>query len=237
MSYVIGVCDATPIGTDKRLNPGLAMPGARSIIVVGKSYEPSPYNNLSSLAYGVDYHLSVRALLEDIAATLDCNKLIMVDNGPLQEKPFAVKAGLGFLAKSGLVISPLLGSRFNIGLMLVDIDLPSTPAKEMPTCPDDCRLCLDACPSATCISYLTQKRGKLSEEEQAAIAASGQLYGCDICQDCCPFNSQVQDRADYRLLNIDKDTFNKKFGHTAMAWRGLEHLKRNAGYLIGKKRG
>jgi len=156
-----------------------------------------------------------------------------------------------------MVISPVFGTFFNIGLLIVDIDLPPTLPEHSQACPADCRRCIDACPTgairqysvnpALCISYVTQKRGKISGAEAAIIG--DQLYGCDICQRCCPMNKMQQPPEDLceeeilKLLSMDPEHFKKRFGHTAMAWRGLSHLKRNAKivlqnkYLSGKKRG
>jgi len=247
---IIGICDAAPLederqrllatptpfvtgDIEKRIDPAKSLSGAKSVIVLGKSYEPSPTSNLSSLAYGTDYHIAIRKLLEEIANQLDCNKLIMVDSGPLAERAFAVKAGLGFWGRNGMVISPKLGSYFNIGLLVVDIVLPySNPINKK--CPDNCRLCLDACPSNAigkpmdCVSYHTQKKAVPTSKELA-----GQLYGCDICQACCPFNRKVK-----QTLVKPQDIIDMKddvFKHTAMGWRGLDHLKRNARIILDKK--
>jgi len=247
---IVGVCDAAPLeeerkrllatptpfvtrDIEKRINPAKSLPGAKSIIVVGKAYEPSPTNNLSSLAYGTDYHITLRKILEDLVNHLSCNSLVMVDSGPLSERAFAVKAGLGFWGKNGMVISPKLGSYFNIGLLIVDIVLPySKPINKK--CPDDCNLCIEACPNNAigkpmeCASYHTQKKSVPSQKELA-----GQLYGCDICQACCPLNRKVQqDYIDpHTILNMKEDIFTQ----TSMGWRGLEHLKRNASIILDKK--
>jgi len=248
---IIGICDAAPLeeerqrllaiptpfvtqDIEKRINPAKSLPGAKSVIVLGKAYEPSPTSNLSSLAYGIDYHLTIRKMLETLAGQLNCNTYIMVDNGPLAERAFAVKAGLGFWGKNGMVISPKLGSYFNIGLLVVDTVLPySNPLDEK--CPDNCRLCIDACPNNAigrpmdCASYHTQKKSAPSLKQMA-----GQLYGCDICQACCPFNPKAE-TLDYidpqTILDMTEDIYT----HTAMGWRGLTHLKRNASIILDKK--
>ena len=250
---IIGICDAAPLeeerqrlldsptsfvtsDIDKRIDPSLSLPGVKSVIVLGKPYEPSPTNNLSSLAYGTDYHLTVKELLTQLASQLNCNSLIMVDSGPLYERAFAVKAGLGFWGKNGMVISTKLGSYFNIGLLLVDIVLPYTsPIQDK--CPDDCQLCLDACANNAigspmdCASYHTQKKSAPTLEK-----INGQIYGCDICQACCPFNIKAERSIAIDpeiFLKMEDEEFSKKYGHTSMAWRGLKHIKRNANILKG----
>jgi len=270
---IVGICDAMPLETErarlmdastpfvshdieKRIDPGRSLPGAKSVIVLGKGYVPSSNSNLSSLGYGIDYHVTLTNILEKLAASLSCNSVFMVDSGPLAERALAVKAGLGFWGRNGMVISPELGSFFNIGLLVVDVALNVITKPSITGCPEDCRRCIEACPNGAikpysveptaCISYLTQKKGTLTEVEMTAIGT--QLYGCDLCQICCPMNkaktfsksSQVDPAV---LLSMDEVSFNANFGHTSMAWRGLRHLQRNAKIVLsnmyqnGKKRG
>lgn len=217
----------------------------KSIIVVGKGYPPSPFTNLSSLAFGRDYHHTLTEILKDLSKTINASSTIMVDTGPLYERPLAVKAGLGFMGKNGLVISPVLGSFFNIGLLVVDTYLePTEPSTQ--SCPEDCNLCEKACPTnlSLCISSLTQKKGNLTDREKELIG--NQLYGCDLCQLCCPFNNitpPTEQEDPKTILNMTEPEFDSRFGHTAMAWRGFKHLRRNAKIVLqnmypdGKKRG
>jgi len=169
----------------------------------------------------------------------------MVDSGPLAERAFAVKAGLGFWGRNGMVISPELGSFFNVGLLVVDIELVSSAKLQFYACPEGCNCCIEACPNGAirpysvdvlaCASYFTQKKGILTEMEISVMGT--QLYGCDLCQICCPINKVVaplsQEDPD-AILAMDEVVFAERFGHTSMAWRGLKHLQRNAGYQIGK---
>lgn len=227
---IAGICDALPLGEGRRLNPALHFRGAQSIIVLGKPYKTSPFFNLSSLAFGRDYHHELGGILEEMKR-LTGGGLAMVDNGALEEKPFAVKAGLGFLGKNGLVISREFGSFFNIGLLVVDVALEASHEAEG-ACPEGCRLCAEACPGEVCVSLLTQKKGDLAGED-----LGGQLYGCDLCQICCPFNNIAppsKEMPPEEILAMDEAAFAERFGHTAMAWRGLAHLQRNAKLLLGK---
>ena len=276
MDTIIGICNAEPLeeerkrlqaiqtpfvsrDTDKRINPQLALPNAKSVIVLGKAYCPSPKGNLSSLGYGTDYHKTLTAILEELAASLNCRSVIMVDSGHLAERAFAVKAGLGFWGKNGMVISPVLGSFFNIGLLVTDIDysrlrdeiqvVTDSNHLTQSSCPESCSLCITACPNQAikpysvdpnaCISYLTQKKGELQNSEMKAIG--NQLYGCDLCQLCCPMNKPflpnktMDSNGEHHqpvdpqgILAMNDAEFEARFGQTAMAWRGLAHLKRNA---------
>ena len=164
----------------------------------------------------------------------------------MDERAFAHRAGLGFYGRNGLIISPVFGSRFNIGLLLLDIPIATAAetAPLSPRCPPTCRLCIDACPGGAlrpglpmdtkkCVSYLTQKRDWAGEE----AALHGQLYGCDICQDVCPFNAPTQNKTyvnPWEWLEMDDEQFAQKYGHTAMLWQGAALLRRNAQAAIDR---
>ena len=262
---IMGACDASPldeshyngftpfVSTDikKRTDPSAILPSAKGVIVVGvgqtqsKSMETNAGAVLSSLGMDDDYHIRVRALLRQLVGELkqhhNFKHKILVDSPNLDERAFAVRAGLGFLGRNGLVISQKFGSRFNIGLLLHTIEGVAATAAAQQTCSPNCRMCIDACPAkknsqskpllsvTACLSYLTQKK-ELTADEEASISAAGQLYGCDICQNVCPFNAQCETNfADTRIwLCMDDDAFAEKYGHTAMLWQGTEILRRNA---------
>jgi len=236
---------------------------------------------LSLLGVVEDYHVTVKALLKKLVDKLHVHvsftHKILVDSPTLDERALAVRAGLGFIGRNGLVISPEYGSRFNIGVLLTDLPLAQPPAlwatpfqgrglsmqtpypeaelsdKQSPlpgkgaggetwvhtnTCPPNCQKCIDACPSralsasgspdpSRCISYLTQKDNLTPDE---AMLIGRHLYGCDICQNVCPFNLSAPTpwaNPDNWLSMSDAD-FTKAYGHTAMLWRGTALLRRNA---------
>jgi epoxyqueuosine reductase len=193
---------------------------------------------------------------------LDFHAKIFVDSGALLEKEWAVQAGLGFWGKNCAVISPSKGSFFHIGCMLLDAgDCPSDCPDDRPddrpdVYPDDhpldrlcgsCRRCVDACPGHAispegygiffekCVSYLTQKKGPLTETEIGSM--SDHLYGCDVCQQVCPFNAgscsesfrpeSLRVSLDW-ILQMTPEEFARTLQPTAAGWRGLEILKRNA---------
>ena len=295
---IVGICDTTPLPHNvgrftpfvsqnilKRSDPAANLPGAKSIIVVGveaklENFPPMPGGAgvLSVLGVNPDYHVAVRALLKRLADELqkhtDFKYKILVDSSTLDERALAVRAGLGFLGRNGLVISREYGSRFNIGLLLTDIpwdrgtDSVSTPpldscslvcapldmdvllspliendsniklVTEEPSPCHNCRKCISACPSgalsdsgeynaARCISYLTQK-DDLTPEEAALMGRH--LYGCDVCQNACPFNRPQPPpwAMSEDWLTMSDDDFVNAYGHTAMLWRGVELLRRNA---------
>ena len=283
-NYTIGITDESQIDNDrlqasvftpfvcsnmsKRVNPKNVLTDAKSIIVINVPYNPEGfYTNLSSLGVGCDYHKRVKDVLRVKAAELaraygPFRHRILVDSPTLCERSLAVRAGLGFFGKNGLVISPVFGSRFNIGVMLTDIPVENirfltgfglaipalsrscfgdeenlVPIRQVNCCPEDCGLCLKACPNGAirdgkplnvslCISYLTQKENLTAEEEKLL---QGQLYGCDICQNICPKNAKQESTYfdPKKIFMLSDNEINEHFGHTAMGWKiGL--LKRNA---------
>jgi epoxyqueuosine reductase len=255
---ITGVCRAAPLpereapfispDKEKRTNPGALLPGARSIVVLGLGYAPPVYSNLSTLGTNLDYHKNINFILKELAESLGVHRYkILADSPFLDECALAVRAGLGFYGRNGLVVSLELGSFFNIGCLLTDLELPFTESKNFNGCPDGCLLCLEACPvgldKKRCISYLTQKKGDLNEEEKKLMGR--QLYGCDICQTVCPFNKSafsICTEVLHKLNNIfppeewlqsSDDALAEKYGHTAMWWRGPEVMRRNAGIAAG----
>ena len=255
---------STPfVSTDieKRTNPAAAMPGVKSIIAIGvpQNIPPShaPANpekataQLSSMGATIDYHNCVKSVLRELADELKNNLTfkhkILADSPALDERAYAHKAGIGFFGRNGLLISPKFGTRFNIGLLLTSIPMSvfSPPSPAAPAaCPPNCRLCIANCPGnalqenaplniASCISYLTQK-DNLTPAEENLLGQSRQLYGCDICQNICPFNAPIPpiciDPAEW--LTLTDAEFRQQYAHTAILWRGTEILRRNARIIL-----
>jgi len=272
---LVGICDAEAIKIDEsilkrdvpfvkntksRLDPKTVMKEAKSIIVLGYKYnkklnftmDDKPRGNISVGAVGLDYHVILKNHMNNLIVLLNKYKnaefMSFVDMGPLMEKEFAKKAGLGFQGKNSLVIHPIVGSFFYIGLILTSLELE--PYKEgensIRSC-GDCEKCVVACPSgaiknnyeidySVCVSYLTQKKGKLTKTEEKLLGVS--IYGCDICQNVCPYNSlkhwgsicdieQKFPNVD-KFLNMSDEDFKDVYGKTSAFWRGRKTLSRNA---------
>jgi len=242
-------------------DPGAVLPGCKSIIAVGlgrrgkKNFECDnmPRGVFSSEAIGTDYHILLKnkltELIDHLLEYVNFEYKFFIDTGPLSEKPLMIEAGLGWPGKNSLICSDEYGSFFNAGYILTDLDIECERKQKTPRC-GDCRKCVDACPGGAlggdgfnynrCASYLTQKKGALTDGEQKIIGVN--LYGCDICREVCPFNAgvythEINDIEDVRpdlnkLLVMTKKEFDLKFKTNALYWRGLSVLKRNAYYAF-----
>jgi epoxyqueuosine reductase len=207
-----------------RRDPRTVLPNARSIICVGKLYNtPLPNSTdwnleelgwISRYAWGDDYHSVLRRDLEKLVRLLPAGAeyRICVDTAPLLERSYARQAGLGWIGKNTCLIHEPLGSWFFLGEVLTSLELePDSPPPDR--C-GTCTRCIDACPTDAispdgyeldarrCISYFTiELRGKIPEDQRSAIGPH--IFGCDICQDVCPWNRRapVTDEAAFASQN------------------------------------
>jgi epoxyqueuosine reductase len=203
-----------PRTAEQRLHPGELLPWARSIVSAAVTYDtPAPRTVpaeglrgwISRYAWGEDYHEVVRAKLERLLASLavvagrNVRGRIFVDAGPVLDREAAAAAGIGWYGKNTNLLSMQLGSFFFLGELFLDLELVGDqPVRDR--C-GQCRLCLDACPTKAfvgpylldarrCISYLTiELKGPIPRELRPLIGAH--IFGCDICQDVCPYNTRV----------------------------------------------
>jgi epoxyqueuosine reductase len=205
-------------GSRQRFDPRVHLPSARSVIVVAMNYYNKPEENprrgyFSIYARGKNYHIVLHERLKQLCAEIskiagkEITYKLFVDSGALAEKPLAVKAGLGFIGRNSTLIIPKsksesrkipLGSFHFLGVIISDLELePDSPVDG--TC-GQCRKCIDACPTdaivddgiidaARCISYqTTQNKGDVPDD--IAAATGNIIFGCDICQTVCPYNSR-----------------------------------------------
>ena len=280
---VAGVCSADPIlsketltaipfsaATEReRRDPAMLLPGAKSIIVIGQGYAKTMERGdadvggarrgvFSAMAVGEDYHISVArhlAALRDLLLTEAAFESVAhVDNGPLCERAFAMRAGLGFQGRNQYVISPWFGAFFNLGLLVTTLAIPGDVANAEKTdtlaqeCAD-CGRCEAACPGGAlkdgrfdytrCAAYISQKKGALSPWEEEILGQA--LYGCDICAQVCPHNhgkpaevvaleAMMPRVAD--IESLTNKSFQAQYGQTAIGWRGAAVLKRNAANAV-----
>lgn len=253
---------------DKRLDPSLVLEGVKSICVGIISYA-SPNIPQSKIDRGKgiiarfasfkDYHKSVGTRMKRLARYLESfggKTKWYVDTGPVLEKSWAYAAGLGFIGKNSLFISPSLGSFVFIGVILTDLELEATPPNQQGNC-GTCMACQNACPTnALLVPYTVDVKKCLAHWTVTAkskipqsIAMPNLLYGCEICQDVCPYNhnkpmnkrKEFTPKEDIRLMdldmicNMDEKTFESLFGDTPIRRRGLSGLKTTAMRIINPK--
>lgn len=263
-----GTMDYLSRGAEKRRDSRRPLPGTTHAVVVALDYggrEPS--GPVARYARGDDYHdvmeQRLHALHERIAA--DAGRHVAgkayVDTGPLLERDLARRAGLGWFGKNTNLINPRLGSFFFIGVLVVDVELAVDAPFEADRC-GTCTRCLNACPTDAfvapraldanrCISYLTiESKGEIPEEFRAPIGEL--LYGCDICQEVCPWNEKFardlkepafaprEFLADKdaqtlarELLAMIQEEFSVVFKESPMKRAKLKGLKRNAAVVLG----
>jgi len=242
--------------------PSLLLNGVKSAIVVIKNYKNTGTKKLAQAfkiaryAVGRDYHTVIQEklnlLIEYLKGqipTISC--YAAVDSRPIQEKTLALQSGIGFRGKNTLVIKPAMGSYFFIGVVLTTSDFLADAPLEWDC--GNCRLCLDACPTQAfteayvldarrCISYLTiEKKNILTEEEQRQL--SGWLFGCDICQEVCPYNHEKVPLTDWKDFypeeGVGFDLFSmipslKKIPRTSSLFRSRRQVMRNWKNLVNK---
>jgi epoxyqueuosine reductase len=242
---------------DERLDPRRVLPGARSVVCVALNYHqgepPDPsWQPVARYAWGRDYHDVIGPRLDQLAAHLreaaGAQSRGYVDTGPVLERDLAARAGLGWIGKNTMLLHPGLGSWFFIGVLLTTAELAhDTPLADR--C-GSCRACLDACPTGAfvapyvldarrCVSYLTiEHRGEIDPALHRGMA--GWQFGCDACQDVCPWNRKAPEtrEADLRsrgvypgasaLSRMDDEAIRARFQGTALLRAKAAGLRRNA---------
>ncbi len=239
-----------PDNIEERINPFLYLPEAKSIIVCLFSYHNGgEKSNLSLYARGEDYHLVAERKLRELCSVLEGEGYLAkayCDTGALCDRHLAYLAGLGFVGKNRFLINADYGSYTFIGYILTDLELEEN--LPLSTSCIGCGECIRACPggaltesgldSSKCASYITQKKGELTDSEQKIIKKSGSVWGCDICQTVCPhnktakltdideFRTNLVERLEVNMAESNRD-FKKKYQNRAFSWRGYEVIKRN----------
>ena len=203
--------DMTYLGQNitKRIDPRILLPGAKSIIVTGLNYysEKKQGGNgvpvISRYAYGINYHAVIKAKLNRILTYIrtiqpDVVGKAFVDTAPILEKAWGNEAGLGWPGKHSVLINKEIGSFFFLGILVVNIDLDYDKPAEKDNC-GTCRLCINACPTGAinndrtinctnCIAFQTLE-AKSPIPDEIIVKLEGRAFGCDRCQEVCPWNS------------------------------------------------
>jgi epoxyqueuosine reductase len=245
----------------KRTDPSLLFEGVKSVIVAGINYFPSEKLNgegipvISKYAYGKDYHMVVSERLNNLLSFIisiepEATGKICVDSSPILEKAWAKEAGLGWIGKNSIVINKEIGSFIFLGEILLNVELSYDKPFSGDFC-GNCNLCLKACPTNAininktidankCISWLTVEN-KNDIPESIISKMNRSIFGCDICQDICPYNKDIiphnnpdfklseslkkLSRADYK--NLSFEYFNKLFENSPIKRLTYKRFMRN----------
>ena len=249
---------------DKRLDPTLLVPGAKSVVSLVYNYYPkkdlanSDSYKIAKYAYGQDYHYVVKDKLKSLLEIIHNNigevgGRAFVDSAPVMERQWAQRAGVGWIGKNSLLLNKQAGSFFFLAELILDLELePDGPVKDF--C-GTCTACMDACPTdaipdpyvvdaSKCISYFT-----IELKEQIPNDVKGKfenwVFGCDICQDVCPWNrfskphnepafephEQLEGMTKTDWEEITEDVFREVFRKSAVKRTKYEGLKRNIKFL------
>jgi len=248
---------------DKRLNPKLLVDDAKSVISLLLNYYPEKSQSdntykISKYAYGEDYHFVIKDKLKELLTFIqteigDVNGRAFVDSAPVLDKAWAAKSGLGWIGKNANLITQKVGSFYFIAELIVDIELEC----DNPTTNHcgTCTACIDACPTqaivqpyvvdgSKCISYFTiELKDNLPQEMKGKF--DDWIFGCDVCQDVCPWNRFATPTDENRFApkddllqfskkdwqEITQETFAKVFGKSAVKRTKFDGLKRNIDFL------
>ncbi len=262
-----GTMDYLARTRQERVEPERLLPGCRSVVAVALVYarrdtDDASWASVARYARGRDYHDVMRPRLQELARTVeraagaDVRTRVAVDTSAVLERDLAARAGLGAVGKNTNLIAPGLGSHFFIGIVLTTADIAHDVA--LPDRCGSCTACLDACPTQAfvapyvldarrCLSYLTiEHRGPVDDSLRPAFG--DWLFGCDVCQDVCPWNRKAAPSREpafapvdslpdpETLLGLDEATFRARFRKTPL-WRARrEGLVRNAALFLGARR-
>ena len=248
---------------DKRLNPTLLVDGAKSVISLLLNYYPAELQNqdsykISKYAYGQDYHQVIKEKLKELLHFIqteigEVSGRAFVDSAPILDKAWAAKSGLGWIGKNSNLITQKVGSFYFIAELIVDLDLAYDTATT-DHC-GSCTACIDACPTeaivapyvvdgSKCISYFTiELKDNLPQEMKGKF--DDWMFGCDVCQDVCPWNrfskphNEPLLQATPEILSYSKsdweeitnDTFQKVFKNSALNRTKYEGIKKNISFI------
>lgn len=261
---------------ESRRAPRQLLKNAKSVIVLGVKYSPSHKRKqadssnegiIAFFAQYEDYHHVIKNKAIELMGSINSersekiNYRIFIDSGPLMEKDFAYAAGLGWIGRNSLFIHPKLGSFTLLCCIIVDKDLFVKPLLSGDLC-KNCHLCIQACPTqciagdhtidaSRCISYLTIEHKKIIPRDIRPLIRN-HVFGCDICQDVCPYNAKVTEKQsepffnlkkkDYhpldllKELSLTKDTFKQKYIRTPILRVSYERHLRNVIIAAGNSR-
>ena len=251
---------------DKRVDPTKLVPGAKSVVSLLYNYFPADDTpsreapKIARYAYGEDYHRVVRAKLRELVDRLEeflghpIEGRVFVDSAPVLERDWAARAGTGWVGKNTLLLNPKAGSYFFLAELITDLD-PAPDSRLRDHC-GTCTRCIDACPTqaispagyvvdgSKCISYLTIELKEAIPEEFAG-RMEGWAFGCDICQEVCPWNRfstphsepafaphpELPDMGEREWHEMTEEVFRRVFRKSAVKRTKFSGLRRNLDFL------
>ena len=251
---------------DMRINPAKLVPGAKSVITLLKNYFPSDSQQpgipkISKYAFGKDYHEVIRDQLKKYIEYIkleigDVHGRGFVDSAPVLERTWAQKSGLGWIGKNGNLITKQSGSFFFIATLITDLELEYDDAFAKDYC-GTCTRCLDACPTdailpgkvvdgSKCISYFTIELKEMLIPREVKGKLENWLFGCDICQDVCPWNRFSQPHREIEftpipeILNLSaneweamtEQAFRKLFRESSLSRAKYSGIMRNLRFIL-----
>jgi epoxyqueuosine reductase len=252
----------------ERLDVSLLLPGARTVIAFATNYyreEQAPGSPIARYARGRDYHSTLRDSLKAFRKRLgrawpEVNDYGSVDSGPLMEKVWAARAGLGYVGKNGCFITEPYGSWVMLGALILDAEVDDYARGPAADRCGSCRKCLMSCPTGAllgggrvdaraCLSYQTVENHHHEVPESFRMEMGGLVFGCDICQDVCPLNRQPLPTPNERfvpravahlgvreLAALTPEDYERLVPGTALARAKYDGLRRNAVYALGASR-
>lgn len=245
---------------DKRLDITQLVDGAQSVVVCAVSYKsdisggyaPDAQCKIASYACNRDYHKTIKKMLLAMLKQLQQSNLSVegrafVDSAPLFEKQYAVEAGLGWIGRQSLLITPTYGSYVLLGELVLNTacDRYDTPLQSVGC--GECRRCVDSCPTGAIVGDMTIDTARciscrtIESENTSSLDLSGWIFGCDECQNCCPYNRRAlqhqnpafdplfdpREISASEWLAMSDEDFSLRFGTTPLKRSGLERIKKN----------
>lgn len=246
---------------DLRVDPTKLVPGAKSVITLMLNYFPAEEQkdntpHIAKYAYGQDYHYVIKDKLHELLAFIkqnigEVNGRGFVDSAPVLERSWAVNSGLGWVGKNGNLLTKKNGSYFFIATLITDLELTPDASFSTDHC-GSCTRCIDACPTdaivdativdaSKCISYLTIELKDALIPNDLQDKMNGWIFGCDICQDVCPWNRFAKPTSEPLLTpihevldlsleawdNMTEENFKKLFKNSAISRPKFKGIKRN----------
>jgi epoxyqueuosine reductase len=254
---------------DQRINPGLLVPGAKTVITLLLNYYPAQQQqpnapNIAKYAYGKDYHEVIRDKLQFFLQILQqqigaVEGRGFVDSAPVLERTWAKRSGLGWIGKNGNLLTKKTGSFFFIATLITDLELNYDDPYTKDFC-GTCTRCIDACPTdailpgkmvngSKCISYFTIELKDMLIPEQDNSKFKNWMFGCDICQDVCPWNrfSTPHNEPEFTpipaILNLStsewealtEDAFKEIFKYSPLKRSKFKGIQRNLRFINGNQ--